>query len=88
MFFLSYPYSRLAIDYETDLWTIYRTLADILKSMKKRRSRREREPEHARTWSEPKPEYQNRVGFFDTERRRPAQKPTPMSPTHGTLPRE
>ncbi|KAL2723698.1 LOW QUALITY PROTEIN: hypothetical protein V1477_018930 [Vespula maculifrons] len=32
--------------------------------------------------------YENRAGFFGTRRRRPAQKPTPMSPTHGTHPRE
>ncbi|KAL2744590.1 hypothetical protein V1477_007132 [Vespula maculifrons] len=35
-----------------------------------------------------KPEYENRAGFFGTRRRRPAQKPTPMSPTHGTHPKE
>ena len=35
-----------------------------------------------------KPEYKNPARFFDAERRRPAQKPTPMSPTHGTRPRE
>ncbi|KAL2744581.1 hypothetical protein V1477_007123 [Vespula maculifrons] len=35
----------------------------------------------------PKSEYENGAGFFGTERK-PAQKPTPMSPTHGSHPRE
>ncbi|KAL2747324.1 hypothetical protein V1477_004016 [Vespula maculifrons] len=34
-----------------------------------------------------KPKYESRARFFGTERR-PAQKPTPMSPTHGTHPRK
>ncbi|KAL2738404.1 hypothetical protein V1477_011763 [Vespula maculifrons] len=38
-------------------------------------------------YTRPKPEYENRAGFFGTERRRPAQKPTPMSPSHGSHPR-
>ncbi|KAL2736298.1 hypothetical protein V1477_012807 [Vespula maculifrons] len=59
VFFLSYPYSRLAIDYETNLSTIYRNLADISKTAKKRSKKRK--PEHARTWTGPKPEYQNRT---------------------------
>ncbi|KAL2731198.1 hypothetical protein V1477_015563 [Vespula maculifrons] len=32
--------------------------------------------------------YENRARFFDTERGKPAQKPTPTSPTHRSLPKE
>ncbi|KAL2725787.1 hypothetical protein V1477_018225 [Vespula maculifrons] len=35
----------------------------------------------------PKPEYENRARFCNTERR-PAQKPTPKGPSQGTHPRE
>ncbi|KAL2743010.1 LOW QUALITY PROTEIN: hypothetical protein V1477_008499 [Vespula maculifrons] len=103
-----------------------RTLADISKSIKRRRSRREREEKKAgtcahvkriefgrdnrrhirqrtrarvrtmkwkrkdghRIYTRPKPEYENRARFFDTERRKPAQKPTPTSPTHRSHPKE
>ncbi|KAL2724939.1 hypothetical protein V1477_018800 [Vespula maculifrons] len=34
------------------------------------------------------PEYENRARFFDIERRKPAQKPTPTSPTHRSHPKE
>ncbi|KAL2729870.1 hypothetical protein V1477_015681 [Vespula maculifrons] len=33
-------------------------------------------------------EYGNRAEFFGTERRRPAQKPTPKGPSQGTHPRK
>ncbi|KAL2738298.1 hypothetical protein V1477_011657 [Vespula maculifrons] len=40
------------------------------------------------SYTRPKPEYENRARFFDTERRKPAQKPTPTSPTHRSHPKE
>ncbi|KAL2742392.1 hypothetical protein V1477_010021 [Vespula maculifrons] len=33
-------------------------------------------------WTQPQVEYENPARFFGTERRKPAQKPTPTSPTH------
>ncbi|KAL2724766.1 LOW QUALITY PROTEIN: hypothetical protein V1477_018627, partial [Vespula maculifrons] len=42
--------------------------------------------EKSYTW--PKPQYENRARFFDTERGKPAQKPTPTSPTHRSHPKE
>ncbi|KAL2728387.1 hypothetical protein V1477_017663 [Vespula maculifrons] len=107
MFFLSYPYSRLAIDYESNLSTLYRTLADISKTMKRRRSRRERKEKKVGTCAHVKTiefgrkerkhnrkETHARVRTMKLKRedghriRRPAQKPTPTSPTHGSHPKE
>ncbi|KAL2750151.1 hypothetical protein V1477_001647 [Vespula maculifrons] len=47
--FLSYPYSRLPIEYEPNHSTIRRTRADISKSVKKRRRSRERAEKEAGT---------------------------------------
>ncbi|KAL2751466.1 hypothetical protein V1477_000624 [Vespula maculifrons] len=47
--FLSYPYSRLTIEYEPNHSTIRRTRADISKSVKKRRRSRERAEKEAGT---------------------------------------
>ncbi|KAL2732621.1 hypothetical protein V1477_014865 [Vespula maculifrons] len=64
------------------------------KSIIWRRSRREGEEKKAGTCAhsvatlDQNRGYENRARFFDTERGKPAQKPTPTSSTHRSHPKE
>ncbi|KAL2730409.1 hypothetical protein V1477_016220 [Vespula maculifrons] len=81
-----------AIDYETNISTIYGiTLADMSKSIIWRRSRREGEEKKAGTCAHlhlTKTGVRKSSSIIDTERGKPAQKPTPTSPTHRSHPKE
>ncbi|KAL2736379.1 LOW QUALITY PROTEIN: hypothetical protein V1477_012888 [Vespula maculifrons] len=57
------------------------TRADVKKIRLKRKDGHRKEKKRK---DESDQNQKNRTGFFDTERRRPAQKLTPMNPIHGT----